>query len=111
MEPQIKQTHSYTVIVSDNFHHRDESAEYALGEFGTCDAAITACKRIVDDYLLSTYKPCMAAEELWRLYTSFGDDAFIVSAGGEQCRFSAWDYARKRCAELCRGKDAEASQC
>ncbi|HEX8597979.1 MAG TPA: hypothetical protein VF952_05615 [Chloroflexia bacterium] len=106
MEPQIDQTHPYKVIVSDNFHHMDKGEEYTLGEFCTCEAAITACKRIVDDYLLSTYKPIMSAEELWKLYTSFGDSAFIVSAG-QRCRFSSWDYAQERCAELCRSKGAE----
>jgi hypothetical protein len=56
---------------------------------------------VVDDYLRSSIKPGIAAEELWAGYARFGEDPFIVSAD-EECVFSAWDYARQRCEALCR---------
>jgi hypothetical protein len=95
---------TYAVFVDDNFHPMDESERYALGEFETLRAAIEAAQKIVDDYLLSAYQPGMTAQALADSYTSFGEDPFIVEtprqAGG--VLFSAWDYARRRCEEICR---------
>ena len=95
--------HKYVVIVDDNFHHMDEGEQYELGEFESCEAAIAACKKVVDDFLISTLKPHHSYEELWKLYTAFGDDAFIANPDRD-CRFSGWDYARERCRELTQGK-------
>jgi len=94
------ETPQYRVLVDDNFHYRDESERYSLGMFATCAEATAACRRIVDEFLLDQYKPGMAAEELCSLYTGFGEDPFIVTAD-PACRFSAWTYARARCAEIC----------
>ena len=93
----------YKVLVDDNFHFMDESERYELGEFESLDAAIEASKRIVDEFLLSGYQPGMTAQELYQAYTGFGEDPFIVSPSTEQTEipFSAWDYARQRCAEMC----------
>ena len=90
---------TYTVFIDDNFHHMDEGEQYKLGDFDTCEAAIAACKQIVDDFLLSTLQPPMSHDELWSLYTTFGDDAFIIPRD-PNCRFSAWDYAKQRCQAL-----------
>ena len=100
MEPPAKQTHSYQVIVNDNFHYMDESERYRLAVFDSCPEAIAICKRLVDEYLLSAYKPGMTAAQLWTSYSTFGEDPYIFTTG-EQCPFSAWDYARQRCEELC----------
>lgn len=94
----------YTVLVDDNFHFMDEDERYEHGQFDTPQAAIAACKQIVDDFLLSHYKAGMTAEELYDYYTSFGDDPFIVPADA-QSTFSAWNHAKERCAEICRGKN------
>ncbi|PYS92947.1 MAG: hypothetical protein DMF64_06710 [Acidobacteria bacterium] len=91
----------YSVLVADNFHYMDEVERYQLGEFHTAEAALAAARCLVDDELAAHYQPGMSANELYRLYTSFGVDPFIVSADGD-CHFSAWDYARGRCQELCR---------
>ena len=91
--------HSYRVLVDDNFHYGDESERYEHGQFDTCESAIAACKRIVDEFLLDAYKAGMTPGELWQRYTGFGDDPFITSSG-PRCVFSAWDYARQRCDEL-----------
>ena len=39
---------------------------------------------------------------LWSCYKMFGDDPFIVvpDGGGEDAKFSAWDYAKERCRVL-----------
>jgi hypothetical protein len=43
----------------------------------------------------------MAAKTLYRSYTSFGEEPFIVAASTEKAAFSAWDFARQRCIEFC----------
>jgi hypothetical protein len=44
----------------------------------------------------------MTAEELYNLYTSFGDDPFVIVPPGEPARtFSAWDYRKLRPSEMC----------
>jgi hypothetical protein len=85
--------------VDDNFHYRDESERYEHGQFDTCESAIAACKRIVDEFLADAHKAGMTAGELWQRYAGFGDAPFIATTG-PQCAFSAWDYARQRCDEL-----------
>jgi len=77
----------------------DQGEQYELGKFDSCEAAVAACKRVVDDFLLSSLDPPRSQDELWSLYTTFGDSALIVTADAS-CKFSAWDYARQRCAEL-----------
>jgi len=93
-------TQKYTVLVDDNFHYQDESERYKLGVFDDLDAAIAACKRVVDDYLDSVREPGIETEAMYQSYTMFGDDPFIVGAE-EAVPFSAWSYARRRCEEIC----------
>lgn len=95
---------SYRVLVDDNFHYMDESERWTLGEFETYQEALDASKRLVDAYLLATQQPGIPAHMLYQSYTMFGDDPFIIaeppSPDVEPC-FSAWDYAKARCEELC----------
>ncbi len=91
---------TYTVYVDDNFHYMDESERYKLGDFESCEAAVAACKKIVDDFLDQGYTSGMRFAELYGGYTMFGEDPFIVSDDA-RCRFSAWSYARQRSRELC----------
>jgi hypothetical protein len=90
----------YTVMVDDNFHYQDEEHRREHGAFDTLDAAIAACRAIVDRSLAESYRDGLTAEELFRQYTSFGEDPYVVGDGA-QVPFSAWDYARERCAALC----------
>ena len=90
----------FAVFVDDNAHYMDESKRYRLGEFLDYDEAVTKCRRIIDDYLAAAFQPGMKAEELYAAFTAFGEDPFI-SPDIAQERFSAWNYARLRCAELC----------
>ena len=94
---------TFKVFVDDNFHYMDESERYELGEFPTLDAAIEASKKIVDEYLLSAYQPGMTAQALFGSYASFGEDPYVIAVQWKQTEvlFSAWDYAKRRCDELC----------
>jgi len=94
----------YVVMVDDNFHYMDEDERYRLGEFADAAVAIAQCRRIVDEYLESAFKPGMSAEQLWESYRGFGEDPFILSVNATPVHFSAWDYARGRCADLCQAR-------
>ncbi len=90
----------WTVYVDDNFHYMDEDKRYCLGNFDSLDAAVAACRKIVDDFLQDN--PAKTADELYDQFTSFGEDPWIKdpSPAPDTPPFSAWDYARKRCNEL-----------
>jgi hypothetical protein len=103
---------SYRVLVDDNFHYMDESRRRTLGEFRTYLEALTAAKQLVDACLLEAQQPGATAHTLYQSYTMFGDDPFIVADSQSpdvEPRFSAWDYARARCEELCPRQPAEPS--
>jgi hypothetical protein len=72
-----------------------ESERYELGEFTTWEAAVAASKQIVDEFLVSSYRPGMTAKELYEGYVGFGEDPFIISVTttDDSRRFSAWSYA------------------
>jgi hypothetical protein len=90
---------SYTVIVYENSHYMDESESYTHGEFPTAEAALAAAKKLVDEDLAAAYSPGMPPEDLFRQFTTFGVDPVIVPA--LEPPFSAWDYAKQRCLEIC----------
>ena len=92
---------SITVMVADNNHYMDEGSKYELGSFSSIEDAVIASKSIVDDYLKSAYRAGMTAQELFESYTRFGEDPYIVATEVGGVPFSAWDYARERCAALC----------
>ena len=94
----------YEVYVDDNFHYMDKSERYKLGDFETCEEAVAACKKIVDEFLEKGYQKGMSFKELYEGYIGFGEDPFIVS-DDKKCFFSAWSYARERCIELCGEKN------
>ena len=92
----------FKVFVDDNFHYQDESERYQHGEFDTWEEAVVACKAIVDRNLEDMFSADKSAGELYSHYTSFGDDPFVLPAAPGRS-FSAWDYAKQRCEELCGG--------
>ncbi len=93
----------FKVRVRENSHYMDESEAYEHGTFATYAEAEAACRKIVDEFLTANRKPGLGAEALFRLYTTFGEDPAIDGAGPDGRGFSAWDYARERCRQLCRG--------
>jgi hypothetical protein len=90
---------SYKVFVDDNFHYQVNSERHELGEYESYEAAVTVCKRVVDQYLSSAFKEGVTAAELYRSYITFGQDPFVVP-GPEKASFSAWAYAKRRCSEM-----------
>lgn len=90
----------YVVYVDDNFHPGDEEERYELGEFASAEEALAAARGVVDSFLGQGYRPGMSFGELYAGYTGFGQNPVILSDDPD-CRFSAWDYARERCRELC----------
>jgi hypothetical protein len=97
----------FELFVDDNYHYMDEQSRYRAGSFASYSEALAAAKAIVDEFLERYHHPGMTSEGLFRSYVGFGEDPFIVPAG--ETHFSAWDYARARCMELCRDEDAVAS--
>ena len=96
----------YRVFVGDNFHHDDPGERpYEQGAYNTLDEALAVCRRIVDESLEGLAVTNMSAEALYRRYTMFGDDPFVVEDAyrGGALPFSAWSYAKERCGEICRG--------
>jgi hypothetical protein len=93
-------------MVDDNFHYMDKEERWEYGTFATVEEALRACRQLVDDWLLHNHRPGMTADELYRQYTGFGDDPFIVAphAPDAGVLFSAWDYARQRVQALCGGQ-------
>ncbi|MDR3570644.1 MAG: hypothetical protein P4L81_00365 [Candidatus Pacebacteria bacterium] len=87
----------YKVKVNDNFHYMDSNYCYEQGMYETVKDAIAACREIVDQSL-EELQPLVSAEELYRIYVSFGDDPFIEVLDGTDAsaKFSAWDYAKQR---------------
>ena len=88
----------YTVLCDDNFDM--EARSICAGKHATAAEAIAQCQQIVVEFLDGSYKPGMTAAELYDLYTMFGEDPWVV--GLARGTFSAWDYARQRCDEICR---------
>jgi len=90
------------VYVDDNFHYMNEEERYKSGDYATLEEAVSKCRRIVYDFLEGEYKPGMLSKELYAQYCMFGEDPFIR---GPSSDFSAWDYAKRRCDELCRSQN------
>ena len=65
--------------------------------------AIAAARRVVDEYLQSAFEPGMNSDTLLATYLQFGEDPFIIAsdAAHSGVLFSARDYARERCEEIC----------
>lgn len=92
---------AYKVRVEENAHTRDGASGWLLGEYTEPDIALSAAKRVIDEDLALFHQPGMTAEDLYRLYTLFGHDAYILTDDPDS-QFSGWDYARQRCRELTR---------
>jgi len=90
----------YKVFADDNYHYADEGERHKVGELRSAAAALAAAGKVVDKYLETAYHRGMTADELYMSYTTFGEDPFIVT-DDPNCKFSAWDYAKERCREIC----------
>lgn len=91
----------FTVFIDDNFHYMDKDERIRHGDFESWEAAVVECRAIVDDYLESNFAPGMSAEALYSNYVMFGVDPWVSGPGAETVPFSAWTYAKERCASIC----------
>ena len=91
------------MFVDDNYCYMDEDRRWKLGEFETYQEAVAAAKKVVDDCLVEHYKPGTTAAVLYMGYKEFGDDPLITGEGPgiDSESFTAWEYAKLRCEELC----------
>jgi hypothetical protein len=97
----LKEKQRFKVYVDENSHYKDESERYLKGDYADCETAVDVCKQIIDDFLKKAYGKDKTADQLWREYTTWGEDPFIVVTEGENnCAFSAWDYAKDRIKEM-----------
>ncbi len=97
----------FEVFVDDNYHYMDEESRYRAGFFASYEEALAVAKAIVDEFLERCHRPGMTSKELYQGYVGFGEDPFIIPSGATP--FSAWEYARTRCMELCRDEDEVSS--
>ncbi len=72
-----------------------DAEKYLVGEFGDCTSAVAACKRIVDDFLMSIRDRASSPETLLEEYANSGPEPYIES-DDPTCWFSAADYVRRR---------------
>jgi hypothetical protein len=93
---------AFQVMVSSHGAYQEDG--YKHGEFPDLASATAACKKIVDDFLLAqnTKAPGQSSQDLFRLYSAFGEDPYVV--GVQPSEFSAWDYAKERCRQLVDGE-------
>lgn len=70
------------------------------GIYSSNEEAEQACRTLIDTFLLRSYSDNISAKNLFQQYTLFGNDAFVV-APLSSASFSARQYARVRCNQLC----------
>ena len=94
----------YRVLVDDSFYSTDQSRRCANGEYSSYAEALAVCEQIVDGFLRHECVPGMPASALYFRYMIFGKEPFIVEDSESPDTlpgFSALDYAKVRCEELC----------
>ena len=96
----------FTVRVADNFHYMDQDETYEHRTFDTWVEALAAARKIVDDGLREAYTAGATAEGLYFDFVNFGVDPYIIPTPSEE-DFSAWEYAKHRCHEMCAVRDEE----
>ena len=79
----------------DNFHLSGEAEKYEVGRFATCDEALEACRKLVDEFLDGAFREGMSADELRGEYEAFGPDPYIEPRDSG-CVFEARRYAAQR---------------
>ena len=94
---------SYHVLVDDTFCSMDQSHRYTKGEYETYGEALAVCREIVDRFLRHECASGAPASAVYFRYMMFGKEPSIVehSESPDRAGFSARDYAKARCEELC----------
>jgi hypothetical protein len=95
------------VIVAENARYMDEKEQWTAGSFDTLKEAVSEAKKLVDISLAEAFKAGSSEAEFFEHYVRWGCDPFIKAAGELQdgVSFSAWDYAKERCAAMAKKSD------
>jgi hypothetical protein len=78
-----------------------------IGEYGTAEEAIATARKIVDDFLRSSFTPGMDAKSLYSLYKAKGEYPFVFQDSEKTVNVPGFEhshYARDSAAEFCDGK-------
>ncbi|SFN44782.1 hypothetical protein SAMN05660284_01512 [Formivibrio citricus] len=101
----------YKLMVNDNYHYMDKDECYCDGTYASAEEALAKARKIVDDFLADSYAPGMTAGALFFQYKSFGEAPWLAQTGDDpHVKFSAWEYAKQRCTELCGSNAPEPNQ-
>ena len=93
---------SFQIFIADNWNYH-ESSRVPVASFDTLAEAIAECQSRVDADLRGLRTPDMDPRALFDTYTTYGEDPWILGEKlNDPVPFSAWDYARERCKEICR---------
>lgn len=96
-------TEKYQIFTGDNFHPYDEDEVDDGGKYSTQEEAIAAAKLIVDKSLRWERKQSndpADLDELLDRYMDFGDSPVIRPDTNPP--FSALEYAKGRCVDICK---------
>lgn len=92
----------FQIFIADNWDYH-ESSRVPVASCDTLAEAIAECQSRVDADLRGLRKPGMEPQALFEAYTTYGEDPWILGGKlNDPVPFSAWDYARERCKEICR---------
>jgi hypothetical protein len=83
----------------------DEAPSHVKAECQSYGEARTLCKAMIDEWLRANYRRDMSAEVLYQLYTTFGEEPYIVPQGEGEA-FRARSYAETASVKLCGEPDA-----
>jgi hypothetical protein len=91
---------AYRITWLDNFHAPAETVSSdGPGAYATAAEAIASAQASIDRDLRDMYRSGMTSDELYRCFVMYGETPIIL--GDPRVEFSASDYARQRCGEIC----------
>ena len=102
----------HDVYVDDNYY-MDADERRFLGSFETLEAAVAACRDLVEGWLKASWKTGMSPGALLNQYYNFGPDPFVrTTEPHDRPPFSAWTYAEARAPRICaeRGNQSVSSK-
>ena len=94
----IRMSDKYKVCVDDNYHYMDEGERYEVGSYDSLEDALEKCKEITIKSLADLLEEGITPENLSAQWAMFGEDPFIIGAGGS-VPFSARKFIT---VELCK---------
>ena len=86
---------------------KPDSEVRRIGEFSNVEEAVATARKIVDEFLKSSFKPGMDAKSLFSLYKHQGEYPFVFRDDDLTVNvpeFEHTHYAKARAAEVCNGK-------